>query len=104
MGKGDLIQAVVPICSDGRVIAWDRAQGPGQRWVGGFFKRHLTLAERRSRIYEANRVRADDESRMTDFYQAYKAFIDANNPHMDHVWNANETGDFQFVCNVILLP
>lgn len=103
MGKGDLIQAVVAICNDGRVVPWDRAQGPGQRRVDGVFKRHSTRAEHRCHIYEVNRVSADDEGRMPDFYKAWKAFVDANNPQADHVWNTDETGDFRSICSVLLL-
>lgn len=61
------------------------------------------LVERRSRIYEANRVSTDDEGRITDFFEAWKAFIDANNPQTDHVWNMDETDDFRSVCSVMLL-
>ena len=55
-------------------------------------RRHPRLSERSSRIYEANRVTADDEPRLRDFYNSWKELFDRLQPKADHVWNVDETG------------
>lgn len=93
IGRRELCEGVRTLCNtDNRPVPWDRAKGPGQAWIEGFFKRNPQLATRSSRIYEANRVTADEQARMVDFYNGWKAFIDRLQPAPDHIWNTDETG------------
>ena len=92
VGRTEVIEAVRKLCSDGRPVPWDPDKGPGYKWLRLFMRRHPRLSERSSRIYEANRVTADDEPRLRDFYNSWKELLDRLQPKADHVWNVDETG------------
>ena len=88
----ELREAVRKLCDDGRLVAWEREKGPGRKWLDLFLKRHPRLSERSSRIYEANRVTADDEPRLRSFYDTWRETVDRLKPAADHVWNTDKTG------------
>ena len=56
VGRLELKQAVTKLCNDGRLVPWDRVNGPGRKWLDLFLRRHPRLSERSCRIYEANRI------------------------------------------------
>ena len=91
----DLKQAVMALWSDNRPVPWDPAVGPGRTWLDLFLQRHPRLAERRSRIYEADRVEGDEEDRVRNFYAAWQDYVDKKKPAADHIWNTDETGASQ---------
>ena len=93
LGRSELVDAVRTICLHGRAIPWDPEKGLGQSWVEGFFKRHPELSTRSSRIFEANRVQADDEERLREFYRVWNKYVSEEKPALDHIWNADETGE-----------
>ncbi|CAN0100310.1 unnamed protein product [Sphacelaria rigidula] len=70
--------------------------GPGSRprptMAQSFLWRHPRLAERSSRIYEVDRVVADQEDRMRECYAAWRDYVDKEKPAADHIWNTDETG------------
>ncbi|CAB1113168.1 unnamed protein product [Ectocarpus sp. CCAP 1310/34] len=87
-----LRDAVRRLCNDGRRIPWDPEKGPGKDWLGGFLRRHPRVAERSTRIYEANRITEDEEPRMVQFYERWAALHDEVKPKANHVHNTDETG------------
>ena len=92
VGRLELKQAVTKLCNDGRLVPWDRVNGPGRKWLDLFLRRHPRLSERSCRIYEANRITADDEPRLKSFYANWKELITRLQPQPDHIWNTDETG------------
>ena len=60
-----------------------------------FLRRHPRLAERRSRIYEADSVEADEEDRVRNFCAAWQDYVDKEKPAADDIWNTDETGTSQ---------
>ena len=58
----------------------------------GFFKRHPELSTRSSRIFEANRVQADDEERLWEFYRVWNKYDSEERPALDRIWITDETG------------
>ncbi|CAM9635254.1 unnamed protein product [Pylaiella littoralis] len=71
-----LRDAVRRLCDDGRRIPWDPEKGPGKAWLAGFLRRHPRVAERSTRIYEANRITEEKEPRMVQFYERWAALLD----------------------------
>ncbi|CAN0272700.1 unnamed protein product, partial [Ascophyllum nodosum] len=63
-----------------------------RKWLDLFLRRHPRLSERSCRIYEANRITADDEPRLKSFYANWKELITRLQPQPDHIWNTDETG------------
>ncbi|CAN0191161.1 unnamed protein product, partial [Ascophyllum nodosum] len=92
VGRLELKQAVTKLCNDGRLVPWDRVNGLGRKWLDLFLRRHPRLSERSCRIYEANRITADDEPRLRSFYANWKELITRLQPQPDHIWNTDETG------------
>ena len=88
----ELIQAVKKLCNDGRNLPWDRVTGLGRKWLDLFLRWHPQLSERSFRIYEVNRINADDEPRLRQFYTNWKGLVTRLQPRPDHVWNTDETG------------
>ncbi|CAN0288422.1 unnamed protein product, partial [Pylaiella littoralis] len=86
-----LRDAVRRLCNDGRRIPWDPEKGPGKDWLAGFLRRHPRVAERSTRIYEANRITEEEESRMVQFYERRAALLDEVKPEANHVHNTDET-------------
>ncbi|CAN0536572.1 unnamed protein product, partial [Ectocarpus sp. 12 AP-2014] len=87
-----LRDAVRLLCNDRRRIPWDPEKGPGKDWLAGFLRRHPRVAERSTRIYEANRITEDEEPRMAQFYERWAALLDEVKPEANHVHNTDETG------------
>ncbi|CAB1107231.1 unnamed protein product [Ectocarpus sp. CCAP 1310/34] len=71
-----LRDAVRRLCNDGRRIPWDPEKGPGKGWLAGFLRRHPRVAERSTRIYEANKTTEDEEPRMVQFFERWAALLD----------------------------
>ena len=92
LSRSELVDAVRTLCLDGRRVPWKPETGPGPKWVKGFLKRHPVLAERNTRIFEANRVQADNEERLRKFYDLWAAYAMREQPTPDHIWNTDETG------------
>ena len=92
VGRLELKQALTKLGNDGRLVPWDRVNGPGRKWLDLFLRRHPRLSERSCRIYEANRITADDEPRLRSFYANWKELITRLQPQPDHIWNTDETG------------
>lgn len=106
VGRAELLQAVHKLCSDGRTVPrkWEEENGlSGQKWLSNFFRRNPRLSERTSRIYEANRVTADDDTRLKSFYEKWQAYLDEMKPEADHVWNTDESGVFISTKNSIIV-
>ncbi|CAB1107197.1 unnamed protein product [Ectocarpus sp. CCAP 1310/34] len=95
VGRVHLRDAVRRLCNDGRRIPWDPEKGPGKDWLAGFRRRHPRVAERSTRIYEANRITEDEEPRMVQFYERWAALLDEFKPEANHVHNTDETAGFQ---------
>ena len=74
--RDDLKQAMVALCSDNQPVPWDPAVGSGRTWLELFLRRHPRFAERRSRIYEADRVDADEEDRVRNFNAAWQDYVE----------------------------
>lgn len=94
VGRLELKEAVRKLCSDNREgvpQSWEHGL-PGQSWLEGFFKRHPRLSERSSRIYDANRATADDETRLRTFYDGWEKYLNEMQPDADHIWNTDGTG------------
>ncbi|CAN0015199.1 unnamed protein product, partial [Sphacelaria rigidula] len=89
--RDDLKQVAVTLCSDNRPVPWDPVVGSGGKWLDLFLQRHPRLAERSSRIYEADRVIAEEEDRIREFYAAWQDYMDKEKPATDHIWNTDET-------------
>ncbi|CAM9922747.1 unnamed protein product [Pylaiella littoralis] len=87
-----LRDAVRRLCNDGRRIPWDPEKGPGKDWLAGFLRGHPRVAERSTRIYEANRITEEEEPRMVQFYERWAALLDEVKPEAKHVHNTDETG------------
>ena len=92
VGRLELKQAVTKLCNDGRLVPWARDTGPGRKRLDLFLRRHPRLSERSCRIYEANRITADDEPRLRSFYANWQELITRLQPQPDHIWNTDETG------------
>ena len=90
--RSELRHAVMKLCNDGRRVPWDREKGPGRTWLNLFFRRHPRLSERSCRIYEANRVTADDEHLLKEFYTKWEELVTRLQPQANHVWYTDETG------------
>ncbi len=91
--RSKLVDAVRTLCLDGRSVPWNPERGPGKKWVQCFFKRHPQLSTRNTRIFEVNRVQADNEERLRKFCDAWAEYVMQEQPAPNHVWNTDETGE-----------
>ena len=93
LGRSELVDALRTLCLDGRPVPWNPETGPGKGWVQRFFERHPELSTRSTRIFEANRMQADDEERLREFYDIWAEYVMQVQPAPDHVWNTDETDE-----------
>ena len=75
MARSKLVDAVRTLCLDGRSVPWNPERGPGKKWVQCFFNRHQELSTRNTRIFEVNRMQADNEERLRKFYDAWAKYV-----------------------------
>lgn len=89
-------ESVQTLCNEGRSMPWNPPKGLGKACFTAFFKSHPRLAPRSSRIYEANRVSADAQTRLDIFTKTSKEFYNNVQPEATDIWNTDEPGNYPF--------